>query len=96
MIKTQAQLDIDIFVEIANYLGITHRYVGSEPFSQVTSIYNDIMVRELQERGVTCMVVPRLKVDGAAVSASQIRLALKEDRLDDVQRWVPQTTLDFF
>ncbi len=40
VIGAQAQLDLQVFLRIAQTLGITARYVGEEPASRVTGIYN--------------------------------------------------------
>lgn len=47
VIKGHAKLDLIIFSKIAETLSITRRYVGDEPTSQVTGIYNQIMSSEL-------------------------------------------------
>ena len=43
--ESHANLDLTIFVRIAQALGINCRYVGEEPNSQVTGIYNKIMAK---------------------------------------------------
>ncbi len=40
------------FEKIAKSLGIRVRYVGEEPFSAVTGIYNQVMATELRPRGL--------------------------------------------
>lgn len=96
VIETQAKLDIIVFTKIAEALGITDRFVGEEPFSQVTSIYNKIMAAELTKAGLNCHIIPRKKEGDEAISASKVRLALKEDRIEDFNLWVPKSTADFF
>ncbi|MFD1317185.1 [citrate (pro-3S)-lyase] ligase [Loigolactobacillus zhaoyuanensis] len=96
VIRTQAALDIELFIKIAQRLDLTSRYVGEEPYSQVTRIYNEIMVEKLAQVGITCHVIPRRQVADEVISASKIRLALKEDNLATVKRMVPQSTYDFF
>lgn len=46
VIESHAMLDLTIFTEIAQTLGINRRYVGEEPTSLVTGIYNNINVRK--------------------------------------------------
>lgn len=96
VIRTQAALDIAIFIKIANSLGIHTRYLGEEPFSEVTSIYNSLMKERLTAAGICCTILPRLAVDQLPISASAIRLAIKEERLDEVKQLVPATTFAFF
>ena len=91
-----AKLDIAVFCRIAAELGITHRFVGEEPTSQVTGVYNRVMLEELPRAGVEVTVVPRLEVDGAVVSASTVRRALQEGDLDTVRALTPESTYRYF
>ena len=43
VIRSQAGIDAQIFTQIAAALGITDRFVGDEPTSVVTGIYNEIL-----------------------------------------------------
>lgn len=47
VIQGHAKLDLAIFVRIARALGVTVRFVGEEPTSQVTGLYNEIMAAQL-------------------------------------------------
>ena len=40
--RSHALLDVTIFGKIAAQLGITRRYIGEEPFSRVTNLYNQV------------------------------------------------------
>ena len=64
VIEGHARLDLEIFKKIAAALSITERFVGEEPTSQVTGIYNEIMARELPKAGIGCTIVPRKKRAG--------------------------------
>ena len=46
-----ARLDLAVFTKIAKALNITARYVGEEPTSQVTGLYNQIMCEQLPKAG---------------------------------------------
>lgn len=94
--ETHARLDIALFERIAAVLGITKRFVGEEPTSRVTSIYNKVMQEELPQAGIECHVIPRVELDGKAISASTVREALKEGDFETVKKLVPQSTYDFF
>ena len=96
VITSHALLDITIFRKIAQTLAITRRYVGEEPHSQVTGIYNQSMQQELPKVGIECIVIPRKSVDGTVISASTIRQAIKDDMLTQYQAFIPKTTYDFF
>ena len=84
-----AELDLTLFGKIAAALGIRRRYVGEEPFSQVTNLYNTVMREKLPGLGIECRVVPRLAVNGHAVSASDVRQCLKDGDWETLQTLVP-------
>ena len=96
VIESQARLDLAIFRRIAEALGIMARYVGSEPTSVVTGLYNEIMAQELPEAGIRCEIIPRKEEGGAAISASTVRQALKDGDMERLRRLVPETTLRYF
>ena len=96
VIESHAMLDLTVFTKIAAALGITRRYVGEEPTSLVTGIYNQIMSEKLPENGIECVIVPRKENDRKAISASTVRQALKEEKWELLENLVPKTTLDYF
>ena len=96
VIESHATLDLTVFTQIAKVLGITRRYVGEEPTSLVTGIYNLIMSEKLPEQGIECIVVPKKTCEDTPISASNVRLALQNGDYDTLSKLVPQTTLDYF
>lgn len=75
-----AGLDCAIFASrIAPDLGITIRFVGTEPYDTVTREYNAAMAREFAQSGLALREIPRLESAGAAVSASRVRALLRGD-----------------
>lgn len=96
VIDGHARLDLAVFTRIAQALGVTERYVGEEPTSQVTGLYNKIMARELPKAGIACHIIPRKEASGRAISASTVRVALQNGDWDTLKSLVPSTTLDFF
>ena len=96
VIRAHAEMDLNIFIRIAARLGITMRYVGEEPTSRVTSLYNETMAQLLPAHGIECRILPRFAVDDQPVSASTVRQAIHDGRLDDVASMLPQTTLAYF
>lgn len=98
VIESHANLDVNIFVKIAKTLNINRRYVGEEPNSLVTNIYNQIMQKKLPENGIECIVIPRKKYESAnkVISASTVRQAIKDGNFEILRELVPKTTLDFF
>ncbi len=95
VIRSHAYLDLSVFVQIAKKLGITRRFVGEEPRSLVTGIYNETMRTLLPENGIACTVVPRLEAAGRPVSASDVRAAIKEGKTEELKDLLPETTLRF-
>ena len=95
VIESHAKLDLVIFTKIAHALGIGRRYVGEEPHSRVTGIYNQIMEKELPKAGIQCSVIPRRQQDGAAISASTVRRAIKENHMELLPSLVPPSTLRY-
>lgn len=96
VIQGHAKLDLAVFARIAQALGVTVRYVGEEPNSQVTGIYNSIMEQSLPKYGIACRVIPRKASEGKAISASTVRKALQAGDWETLKTLVPQTTLDYF
>ena len=92
VIESQAKLDLRIFGRIAETLGITARYVGEEPNSQVTGIYNRIMREALPQMGIACHIIPRKEIGGQAVSASAVRAAVQRSNMELARQLVPETT----
>ena len=96
VIQGHAKLDLTIFVRIARALGVTVRFVGEEPTSLVTGLYNEIMAAQLPENGIDCVILPRKEALGKAISASTVRAALQAGNWQTLSQLVPQTTLDYF
>lgn len=93
---TQIQLDLDLFAHyIAPALGATIRFVGSEPFDELTSEYNRLMHEILPSKGVEVREIPRRQLDEVPISASLVRDLIGEDRLEDALSMVPQATREF-
>lgn len=96
VIRSQAGIDARIFTQIAAALGITDRFVGDEPTSVVTGIYNEILSTALPEAGVACHIIPRKEADGKTISASTVRSCIHDGRLEDIRGLVPETTYRYF
>ncbi len=96
VITGHALLDLTIFKSIAQTLHINRRYVGEELTSQVTGIYNQIMAEELPKSDIECIIVPRLEHDGTAISASTVRQAIHDGKIESIKPLVPEATYQFF
>lgn len=96
VIDGHARLDLAVFTQIARALHVTERYVGEEPTSQVTGLYNEIMMSELPKAGIACHVIPRKEADGRPISASTVRQALQAGDWETLKKLVPETTCQYF
>ncbi len=96
VITGHAMLDAHIFCQIAKNLNISCRYIGSEPKSHVTGRYNTILKQELPAFGIDCVEVPRLTINEKYVSASDVRLAIKNYDKKLLRQLVPDSTYDYF
>ena len=92
-IDVDSSFDILIFgAVIAHVLKIKHRFVGEEPYCQVTSDYNLNMLKYLPEMDIQVHVIPRFASSGEAISASQVRELLEQKRMHRVYKIVPPST----
>lgn len=96
VIRSHALLDLAVFKDIAQTLHITRRYVGEEPASQVTNIYNQIMSEELPKAGMECIIIPRKTCGDAVISASTVRKAIHHKDWSTVKKLVPPGTYRYF
>lgn len=90
----QAKLDAAIFLDIAEALDITTRYVGEEPYSKTTELYNQGM-KEIFNDHIRLEIIPRKEIAGEAISASQVRKLLRENKLEEANALVPPSTYSF-
>lgn len=92
----QAELEGRVFARIGEALGIGVRFLGEEPFSRVTNIYNRLLVQTLPQAGIQCRILPRKATPGGEViSASAVRRALAWGDWGTVEAMTPPTTLSF-
>ncbi|CDF98686.1 [citrate (pro-3S)-lyase] ligase [Avibacterium paragallinarum] len=99
--KCYMEIDLKLFRRyIAPTLGITHRFVGTEPFCQLTAAYNQNMHYWLEEAE---MAAPPIKVveierktyQGQAISASTVRKLADQKNWQELSHFVPDSTLSF-
>lgn len=89
-------LDIEIFCRYyAPKFGITRRYVGTEPLSQMTDQYNQALLANLPQRGIDLKLIPRLELEGIPVSASAVRNHLQNGEYETLKRLLPDTTYEY-
>ena len=86
------ELDVRLFGEkIAPALGVTRRYVGTEPNCAVTAQYNAQMKRLLPAYGVDVIEIERKTLAGNVISASRVREKLAAG--ESVSGLLPESTL---
>ena len=94
--SVQCQLDIAVFTKyFVPKFGITHRYVGTEPFSEMTDAYNRVLAKLLPKTGIELRMVPRLEYGNLPISASAVRQHIRDGQLDGLEALVPPTTLEY-
>ena len=98
--SVHAGLDCAIFAtRIAPDLGISIRFVGTEPYDPVTRQYNAVMAHEFARSGLTLREIPRLETAGAPVSASRVRTLLRggasEADWGELLTLLPAVTFDY-
>ena len=90
------ELDIRLFGEkIAPTLGITRRYVGTEPNCAVTNHYNSRMKQLLPEYGVELIEIERKTFSGSAISASRVREMLSNAQYEQLSLLLPQSSIEY-
>jgi len=90
------QLDIEVFTRyFVPKFGISRRYVGTEPLSPVTNLYNEALARHLPQTGVELRLLERAEAGQAPISASAVRALLGKNQPDVLQTLVPETTFQY-
>ncbi len=99
--EIHAKLDLNVFRnQLAPYLGITHRFVGTEPYCKVTNNYNQNMKKILADPNgksapIEVVEIERIEFADQAISASRVRKLLNEKNYDELKNIVPPTTFEF-
>ncbi|HHE3605912.1 TPA: [citrate (pro-3S)-lyase] ligase [Pasteurella multocida] len=92
------ELDLKLFRHyIAPSLGITHRFVGSEPICAVTHQYNQKMHYWLEQADLSAPPIQVIELErqyyaGEPISASQVRQLLKEGNWKLLSHLLPAST----
>ena len=99
--ELHAKLDLSIFRNhLAPMLGVTHRFVGTEPYCIVTNNYNKNMKKILEDPSgksnpIEVVEIQRVEEGGKAISASRVRELLKVKNFKELGKIVPKSTLEF-
>ena len=94
--KANCMLDLELFAaRIAPQLHIVKRFVGSEPYCEVTKKYNDAMKVVLPPYGIEALELERHTIEGEPVSASDVRRHLENKEWDAVKMLVPKSSYKY-
>ncbi|MDR1377399.1 MAG: [citrate (pro-3S)-lyase] ligase [Synergistaceae bacterium] len=95
--SVHASLDLTVFAtRIAPALSVKKRFVGTEPLSPVTNVYNETMKSLLPRYGIEVEELARLEMRGEPVSASRVRALLRAGRIEEAKTLVPPSTRRWF
>lgn len=103
---TQIALDLDLFVNhIAQPLGVTVRFAGSEPEDALTRRYNELMAEILPgtsvavvrqaRRPIDFVEIPRLEQKGKPLSATSLRRALDKGGFKEAMEYIPVSSTPY-
>ena len=94
-------VDLQLFRSyIAPALGITHRFVGTEPICTVTRFYNQQMQNwlttpSLDSEAISLIELPRREQGHQPISASLVRHLLFNNEWEAIKNLVPKSTFDY-
>ncbi len=93
--EVQASLDAQLFKrKIAPVIDIKRRYVGDEPLSIATNIYNYCLKRVLEPE-IELVIVPRIESQMQVISASRVRELIAKGDIASLKDLVPKTTYEY-
>ncbi|AND79659.1 hypothetical protein A0O21_06295 [Streptococcus pantholopis] len=93
--RIQANLDAQLFKRhIVPALDLTHRFLGTEPKSPVTAIYNQELHKVLSPV-MELIVIERIAQDGEVISASRVRELWRKGELAQIEPLVPPSTYQY-
>lgn len=76
-------------------LNINTRFVGEEPYCNITQKYNETMIETFKNFNLNVSIIPRKEMKEKAISASRVRELLKNDEIEELKTLVPQSTFDY-
>ncbi len=94
-------VDLYLFRQhIAPALGVTHRFVGTEPDCVVTNFYNQQMDHRLTTDELSCTPIEVIQIkrkctSGITISASTVRKLLKKEQTEQLVHFLPTTSIDY-
>ena len=96
VIQAQTQLDAHLFVKLFKApLKVVKRFLGSEPISHTTDVYNQTLTTILAANQIEVVIIPRVEFDHQPISASKVREALVNQDWSLIANLTPATTTKF-
>lgn len=96
IIQEQAYLDANIFCNlIAKNLNANIRYLGEEPLSYATNIYNNVLQKVLNEKNINWRIIKRYQINDTIISASLVRELLLKNDFESIKKLVPPSTYEY-
>ncbi|MBP6322333.1 MAG: [citrate (pro-3S)-lyase] ligase [Fusobacteriaceae bacterium] len=90
------KLDVTIAGKIfCPAFNITKRYIGEEPFCQMTAKYNESIKEIFPRFGVEVRVIPRKEIENRAISATEVRKWLAKGDFEKLKGLIPEVTYKF-
>ena len=82
----RCEIDVRLFGGvIAPALGVTRRYVGTEPLDPVTDRYNQLLLRDLPEYGIALRMIDRIAAGNRIISARTVRAHVRAGDIEGVR-----------
>lgn len=95
-LEAYTKLDAGIFGKyIAPVFNINKRYVGAEPYCNITSQYNKALLQILPKQGIEVVEINRLNAQDKAISASEVRRLIKMEDWNSIKHLVHPVTYEF-
>ncbi len=90
-----ASYDLEIFTNyIAPVLKLSFRFIGKEPFCKTTRTHHETMKKLLPPKGISVIEIARLENNYGPISASKVRMLIKHKEFDNLESFLPKTTID--
>lgn len=91
-----AKLDAEIFGRyISPVFNIEKRYIGTEPYCNITNQYNKALIDILPRHGIEVVEINRLNTKDRPISASEVRRLIKAGEFHIIKDLVPEVTYEF-
>ncbi|MDD3369993.1 MAG: [citrate (pro-3S)-lyase] ligase [Lachnospiraceae bacterium] len=94
--RANCRLDLALFASrIAPELHITRRFVGTEPYCEVTKAYNEELKKELPVYGIAVTEIERKTEDDIPISASEVRRCITRQDYEQMKKLVPDAVYEY-